>query len=91
MATTKKAPAKAAAKEELDALGRRDATDPLEGSFVEIKSGEHEGRVGAFLRTVERDVKGFPKRILVRSRDEHNELLDVAYDDAKATDYNGGR
>lgn len=89
--TRSRTAAKQSSKPEVDRLGRRSGDDALEGQFVRLVSGEHQGRVGAYVETTERDKDGFPSQILVRSRDEHNELLNVAYSDAKATSYKGGR
>lgn len=75
----------------VDGRNRRNADDGLEGGFVKIINGEHEGRVGAYVQTLEHAADGWPEKILVRSRDEHNEPLVVAYSDVAATDYKGGR
>lgn len=48
---------------------RRSDQDALEGHLVEVVSGEHKGKRGAFVRVEEHDEKtGFPHRILVKSR-----------------------
>jgi hypothetical protein len=77
---------------QVDGRNRKAGDDGLEGHFVNVVAGEHAGRVGAFIKVLEREADGFPKQILVRTRDEFNQLLSVAYADVKhAGDYHGGR
>lgn len=75
----------------VDNRSRRDDNDALEGHFVKIIDGEHAGRVGTFDQVVDREDDGYPKTILVISRDEKNEILQVPYEDARPTSYKGGR
>lgn len=67
----------------VDGTNRPHSAAGLEGHFVKVIRGEHAGRVGVFLQTLERDLKGLPTRILFRSHDEFNELKDVAYRDVE--------
>lgn len=76
---------------QVDGRNRRHGDDGLEGGFVRIATGENAGRVGAFLRVLEHDLDGYPKKILVRTRDEFDQLLEVLYKDVVATNYHGGR
>lgn len=71
----------------------RSDEDAVQGQFVDVVDGEHKGRRGAFLSVVEHDLEGdgFPKSILVRTRDELNELLTVAYEHVRPSKYTGGR
>jgi hypothetical protein len=64
---------------------------PIEGGWVDVVDGEHKGRRGAWRLTTERE-DGEPKTILVRTRDELNELIEVAVKDVRhAAGYAGGR
>jgi len=70
----------------------RDDNDARFGQFVDVVDGEHKGRVGHYFETVEHDLKtGYPTRVLVRSRDALNELLDVAYEHVRPSRFTGGR
>lgn len=62
------------------------------GSFVDVVDGEHKGRVGAYFHTVDHDPKtGYPLHILVRTRDEFNHLIEVAYKHVRPSKFTGGR
>ena len=77
---------------QVDGRNRKAADAGMEGHFVKVVDGEHAGRVGAFVSVGEREADGYPKSILVRTRDEFNELLSVAYAHVRhAGDYHGGR
>lgn len=77
---------------QVDGRNRKSDEDGLEGHFVNVVDGEHKGRLGAFVSVVEREADGYPKQILVRTRDEYNQLLSVAYKHVRhAGDYHGGR
>jgi hypothetical protein len=75
----------------VDGRNRRNANDGLEGHFVDVVDGEHKGRFGAFTEVAEREKDGYPKTILVRTRDEFNELLTVAYEHVRHSQSHGGR
>lgn len=66
--------------------------DALEGHFCKVVAGDDEGVVGVFESVVDRESDGYPKHIIVRSRDASNRLFTVAYKDVRpAVGYNGGR
>lgn len=75
----------------VDQRTRRSDDDALEGHFVDIIDGDDKGRRGTFDRVTEYGTDGYPKRILVITRDERNEPLDVPYEYARPTTYLGGR
>lgn len=70
---------------------RRSGADALFGHFVDIVAGEHEGRRGHYFADVSHGSDGYPDRVLVRSRDERNEILEADYADVRPTSYTGGR
>lgn len=76
---------------EYDGTNRRNGDDGLLGCFVKVARGDHAGRVGVYQETLEHDRSGLPKLILVRTRDEFNELLTVLHKDVVSTSYAGGR
>jgi hypothetical protein len=77
---------------EVDNHNRRSDDDALYGSFVDVVSGDHEGRRGAYEQTLSHDAKtGYPATILVRTRDAQNEGLVVNYGDVRTSEYTGGR
>lgn len=65
-------------------------TAPYLGGFVAVVSGEHSGRYGVYMNTLEHDPKtGMPTLINIRTRDEHNEPLSVAYEDCVRAEAGG--
>ena len=86
------APAAVATPVKVDGTNRRDDEDALEGLFCEIVSGEFAGRWGVFDHVLEYDAAtGYPKQIVVITRDAHNESLSVAYSDCRPSLRTGGR
>ena len=86
---TKKAPAKKQPKPEVDRLveeknpGRfindsRGPTAPVLGQFVDVVSGEHQGRYGVF-----NWVSDDEKHAVVRTRDARTDLLNVEVKDLR--------
>ena len=69
----------------------RSDSDAYHGSWVDVVSGEHAGRRGALLETVESEADGYPKVVSVRTRDADNLVLHVAYKDVRPSEYTGGR
>lgn len=70
----------------------RDDNDGRLGHWVDVVDGEHAGRVGAYYSTSESDpVTGYPLHILVKTRDEFFELIEVAYKHVRPSRFNGGR
>lgn len=69
----------------------RSDDDALHGGWVDVVSGEHAGRFGAYVATVSNDRTGYPEQIIIRTRDADNLLLEVAYSDVRPSDSNGGR
>ena len=53
----------------VDQFTRRSDADAIEGSFVRVLSGPHAGQIASFLKALEHDVDGYPKRILLRFKD----------------------
>ena len=53
----------------VDQLSRRSDADAIEGSFVRVLSGKHAGQIASFLKTLEHEADGYPKRILLRFKD----------------------
>ncbi len=75
----------------VEALIEIEGEPGLEGHFVDVVSGEHDGRCGTFAKVLETHKDGSPKTILIRTRDANDELLPVAYKDVRHTTYKGGR
>lgn len=69
----------------------RSDDDALHGGWVDVVSGEHAGRFAAYVSTVSNDSTGYPERIIVRTRDADNLLLEVNYSDVRPSVSNGGR
>lgn len=83
---------KTVAPVQVDGRNRRSDEDALVGHFVDVVDGDHAGRRGAFERVLKYGEDGWPTQALVRSRDEFNELLTVAYKHLRpAHPYSGGR
>jgi len=72
-------------------LTARDDNDARLGSFVDVVSGEYAGRVGAYIADVSHDSTGYPERVIVRTRDADNLLIEVSYSDLRPSAYTGGR
>lgn len=77
----------------VDGRDRRNDDDALVGQFVDVVDGPHEGRRGAFMHVTSHDkTTGYPREIVVRSRDKFHEYLSVLYKHVRpAKDYVGGR
>ena len=76
----------------VDNRTRRSGDDALLGTWVDVISGPNAGRFGSYVDTVHHDAEtGYPTVILIRSRDARNELLEVAYEDVRPSERNGGR
>lgn len=52
-----------------------------EGAFADVVAGEHAGRYGVYVDTLNREDDGSPKTILLRTRDDNDELLTLPYGD----------
>jgi hypothetical protein len=70
---------------------RRGDNDALLGGWVDIVSGPYQGRFGSYRDTAQVGSDGYPSEIYVRTRDQHNELLVVAYSDVRPSERTGGR
>lgn len=70
---------------------RRSDNDALLGSWVDVVSGEHAGRRGAYVDDDTHGEDGYPERVIVRTRDAENELIVVNYSDIRPSAYTGGR
>jgi hypothetical protein len=67
----------------IDQFSQRDDSDPIQGHFVDVIAGEHEGRYGTFEEVATADPEtGVPSTIVVRTRDDQHERLVVEYEDA---------
>lgn len=78
----------------IDNSTRRNDDDAVQGSFVDVVAGEHEGRRGSFEHVVTyNDKDGYPETVLIRSRDQRSEPLVVNYKDVRPASggYFGGR
>lgn len=75
----------------VDGRNRRSDDDALEGYFVDVVSGYRQGSFGSFERVLKYGKDGYPTQILVRTRDEDNELISVAYRDVRPAKRGGGR
>lgn len=56
----------------------RGVNDPVEGHFVRVVAGPHEGRYGVLVRVGED-----PKQSVLRTRDKYTDLLSVDYNDLR--------
>jgi hypothetical protein len=70
---------------------KRSDDDAVLGSFVDVVDGEHQGRFGHFFDVADSEQGGFPKTVLVRTRDEFNEVLRVLYKHLRPSRRAGGR
>lgn len=71
---------------------RRSDEDAILGSWVEVVSGDYQGRKAAYLDDLTNDPEtGYPQRVLLRTRDADHMLIDVDYADVRPADYRGGR
>lgn len=75
----------------VDGRNRRTDDDALEGSFVTIVAGEHEGRLASFEQVQSYGKDGYPTEVVVRTRDADSLLLSVPYADIRPAATNGGR
>ena len=54
----------------VDGRNRRDDGDALEGHFVKVRNEDHDGKIAAYVSTVEHSAEtGYPTRALVRFKD----------------------
>jgi hypothetical protein len=76
----------------VDLATKRTDDDPILGSWVDVVSGEYQGRFGSYVATVTHDAStGYPEQVIVRTRDADNLLIEVAYSDLRPSARNGGR
>ena len=75
----------------VDNRTRRSDEDALLGSWVDVVSGQHAGRFGSYRETLTSGDDGYPSRILIRTRDAANELLEVDYSAVRPSERTGGR
>ena len=61
------------------------------GHFVDVVAGEHEGRRGSLDKVLKHAADGTPEDVLIRTRDEFNELLAIPYKNVRHAHYHGGR
>lgn len=68
----------------VDSTTARSDNDALAGHFAKVVSGKHQGRYGVFDTVAEyNDQDGYPKRVILVTRDEHAERLVVNYSDLR--------
>jgi hypothetical protein len=68
----------------VDSTTARSDKDALVGQFARVESGKHQGRYGVFDTVAEYDKKdGYPKTVILVTRDEHAERLVVNYSDLR--------
>lgn len=70
---------------------QRSDEDALLGHWVDVVSGEYQGKFGQFFDVAESDKDGIPKTALVRTRDAQAEVIRVAYGDLRPSERTGGR
>lgn len=73
-----------------DVHRRRTDDDVLTGEWADVVGGPEAGRRVAFQRTVTVGEGGYPDQVVVRSRDDRDELLTVNYSDLRPAT-TGGR
>lgn len=57
---------------------------PAIGTFCEVIGGPHDKRYGVYHNTVEWDpTGGYPQTIVLRTRDDNEDLLHVSYKDVR--------
>jgi hypothetical protein len=75
----------------VDATTARSDDDALVGQFAKVVSGKHQGRYGVFDTVAEFDKQdGYPKTVILVTRDEHAERIVVNYSDLRPS-LAGGR
>jgi len=83
-APRKRAAAKKAPEEvvpiHVDDNTRRSDLDVRNGHFCRVTKGEHEGRYGVFTAVSELEKDGWPKRVIITTRDAEKVNLVVDYD-----------
>jgi len=67
----------------VDGAHRRSDNDALEGAFATVIAGEHAGRHGVFDWVLEYGDDGYPAKVMLLTRDDRNEHLEVAYSDLR--------
>ena len=67
----------------VDSTTARSDEDARVGQFAKVVSGKHQGRYGVFDHVSEYKTNGYPKKIVIFTRDEHNEPIVVDYKDAR--------
>jgi hypothetical protein len=61
----------------------RSDDDALEGHFVNVVAGPHEGVFGVFDKVNEYAADGYPKTVIVEARDAKGDLFTVNYKDLR--------
>lgn len=73
-----------------DVMRRRTDDDVLYGEFAKVIAGPYEGKTVSVQSTVETGADGYPTRMLVKTRDDRDELVVVNYKDLRPV-AQGGR
>lgn len=76
----------------VDLATKRDDNDPILGSWVDVVSGEYQGRYGSYVSTVTHDPStGYPDRVMIKTRDKDDMYVELDYSDLRPSERNGGR
>ncbi len=74
----------------VDSTTARSDDDARVGQFARVVSGKHQGRYGVFDTVAEyNDKDGYPKTVILVTRDEHAERLVVNYSDLRPAEPGG--
>jgi len=71
---------------QVDQYTKRSDDDALYGHFCRIVKGDHEGTVGVYAATLDREDDGWPKTIIVEPVGQANTMFQVPYKDVRHTD-----
>lgn len=69
----------------------REDTAAQTGEWVDVVSGEYQGRYGVYVQATALDDNGAPLTALVRTRDADNMLIEVPYTEIHPSERTGGR
>ena len=68
---------------QVDQATARDDSDAYYGHFVSVTGGEHQGAYGTYEANAEVGDDGYPKKIIVRRRDDASNVITVNYSDCE--------
>lgn len=61
----------------------RDDNDARVGKFARVVSGPFDGKYGVYVRALTFGADGYPDLVLLRTRDERGDMLQVSYADLR--------